>query len=345
MNKDLLVRHSRGQYPIHFSMAEEALNRLPEGAFIITDENVHSCWGSRLPEGLRRLVLPPGEATKAAGRLEQVWDWLARSGASRSSTIVAFGGGVIGDLAGFAAASYMRGVPLIQVPTSLLAQVDSSVGGKVGIDLPAGKNLAGAFWPPASVLLSPEFIETLPPRQFVNGLAEVWKTAFIMDRGLLETLDQGNLAASSPELSGVVRRCVDNKRQVVEADEEDRLGLRAILNFGHTVGHALEFATGYSGLLHGEAVAIGMVAEAAIGEALGFSEPGTCDAIKTRLASSGLPTGHPLLQDPEVLIEAMLRDKKTENGNLAMALVHSLGECKLVNQVPRDLVKSVLLSC
>ncbi|MBI5708426.1 MAG: 3-dehydroquinate synthase [Armatimonadetes bacterium] len=343
--QDLQIKHFRGRYSVHFCSAKQALAGLSESAFVITDENVRNAWSSLLEGFSKVLVLPPGEPTKSAESLQTLWDWLARSGADRASEVAALGGGVIGDLAGFAAATYMRGVPFIQVPTTLLAQVDSSVGGKVGIDLPSGKNLAGAFWPPKGVFIAQEFLTTLPERQFVNGLAEVWKTAFIMDAGLLEVLDRGVPSPDSPNLAEIVRRCVDDKRRVVEVDEEDRSGRRAILNFGHTVGHALEHATGYSDLLHGEAVAIGMVAEAAIGEALGVAENGAREAIEERLARCGLPTRHPILRDPEPLIEAMLRDKKTEQGSLAMALVTRLGECKLVNQIPKDVVSSVLSSC
>src|SRR5205807_1069483 len=193
------------------------------------------------------------------------------------TTIIAFGGGVIGDLAGLVAALYMRGVPYVQIPTTLLAQVDSSIGGKVAVDLAAGKNLAGAFYPPKEVLIPLDALRTLDKRQFRNGMAEVWKYAFIADKDLLGTLKAKvpNCSNNVNNLKGIVQRCIEIKKGAVEADEFETSGARAVLNFGHTVGHAIESATGYSGIFHGEAISIGMVAESYLGEELGVTEAGT----------------------------------------------------------------------
>ncbi|MCZ7580003.1 MAG: 3-dehydroquinate synthase [Fimbriimonadaceae bacterium] len=233
--------------------------------------------------------MPPGEPTKSVAMLERVARWLAQSGATRRSKVVAFGGGVIGDLAGLAAATYMRGVELIQVPTTLLAQVDSSVGGKVGIDLPEGKNLVGAFHAPTAVWIPPEALMTLPKREFINGAAEVWKYAFAVDSALLSSLESHPLVPESSKLKEVIARCIDLKRQIVEQDERDERGIRAVLNFGHTIGHALERASNYESLLHGEAIAIGMAVEARIGEELELSPTGIADQIDRGLSGQGFP--------------------------------------------------------
>jgi 3-dehydroquinate synthase len=250
---------------------------------------------------------------------------------------VALGGGVVGDLAGFVAATYMRGVPLVQIPTSLLAQVDSSVGGKVGIDLPEGKNMVGAFYPPERVSICTETLDTLSQREFDNGMAEVWKAGFILDRSLVD-----RLVAKSLTRDEMVQRCIEIKRQVVEADEFETNGERAKLNFGHTVGHAVEKLTGYGPVLHGEAISIGMVIEARLGEAIGLSEPGTHDAVEECLGSQGLPTTSLVLRNIDMLIETMRRDKKASGGRLAFSLLTHIGGCKLVEDVPESDVRKVL---
>jgi 3-dehydroquinate synthase len=251
--------------------------------------------------------------------------------------VIAFGGGVIGDLAGFAAASYMRGVPLIQVPTTLLSQVDSSVGGKVGIDLPEGKNLAGAFYPPAVVHICREVLDTLSERQMRNGMAEVWKYGFIMDPKLLP-----QLPPKADALQEVIRRCTELKAQIVEDDEYETRGSRAILNFGHTVGHAIEQVTGYGPVLHGEAISIGMVIESHLGERLGITKAGTTEQISTHLSDYGLPTKMAPALDIDQLVHAMRRDKKAEAGSLAFSLLTKIGECKLIKGVPEGEVRAAL---
>lgn len=306
----------------------KALNDLPPDCRILTDANVAAV--APLPK-VPTLVLSPGEATKSLGTFGEALGWLATSGASRRTTVVALGGGVVGDLAGFVAAAYMRGVPCLQIPTTLLAMVDSSVGGKVAVDLPEGKNLAGAFWPPSEVRLPLDALDTLPPRQRTNGMAEVLKYGFILDAPLLDApLD--------------VLRCVALKAQVVEEDEHETTGRRAILNFGHTVGHAIERLTGYGPVLHGEAIAVGMAVEAVLGERLGVTAPGTADVVRETLERHGLSTRHPIVREAGGMLAAMRGDKKAVGGRLAFSLLTRIGECKLVADVPEDDVRRVLES-
>ena len=322
----MIVRHSGGEYPVIETTLLQVLAALPEDARVITDANVVNV---APPSDRPTLVLPAGEATKSLERFAEALAWLAKTGASRQTTVVALGGGVVGDLAGFVAAAYMRGVPLLQIPTTLLAMVDSSVGGKVAVDLPEGKNLAGAFWPPTEVRLPLDALDTLPPRQRTNGMAEVLKYGFIMDAPLLnEPLD--------------VMRCVRLKAQVVEEDEYETTGRRAILNFGHTVGHAIERLTGYGPVLHGEAISIGMAVEADLGERLGVTAPGTSERVCETLRSHGLPTAHETTRETEAMLSAMRGDKKAVGGRLAFSLLTRIGECKLVTDVPEDDVRRVL---
>jgi 3-dehydroquinate synthase len=315
----------------------EAVHALPPNCVFVTDQNVASHYRSFLPHDAAVLIVPAGEESKSVARWSELQSSLAARNTSRNSTVVALGGGVIGDLAGFVAATYMRGVGLIQIPTTLLSQVDSSVGGKVGIDLPEGKNLTGAFYPPASVFVCLETLATLPKRELRNGMAEVWKYGFALDKTLFESLSNG--LADREE---IVRRCIDLKRQVVEADEFETSGERAKLNFGHTVGHAIERIEGYGSILHGEAISIGMVAEAAIGESIGLTQRGTKEAIEQCLSSEGLPTTSLVLRKVDMLIEAMRTDKKASAGRLAFSLVPRIGECQLVADVPEDDVRKVL---
>ncbi len=342
MSEGVVVRHRYGEYPVRFTDVGAIRRELGGGAFVVTDENVFTAWGGIASDPERVLVLPPGESTKSMAMLERVLRWLACAGADRGSTMVAFGGGVIGDLAGLAAAIYMRGVACVQAPTTLLAQVDSSVGGKVAVDLPEGKNLAGAFYPPKAVLVATETLRTLPEREFRGGLAEVWKYGFALDADLASTLRGRSLVPDDDRLADVISRCIDLKRRVVEEDELDETGRRAVLNFGHTIGHAIEQASGYEGVLHGEAVAIGMAAEAAVGEALGVTESGVQEEIRVCLLRDGLPAASELFARPHALIEAMARDKKASDGRIAMSLPTRIGECRLVRDVPAKVIEEVL---
>lgn len=309
----MIVRHSRGEYPIVFTTLSEAFERLPEDRVLITDEILAEVCGDLLANEKRKIVVPAGEASKSLHSFGHVVGAMAQLGCSRRTTAVALGGGVIGDLGGYAAASFMRGVPYIQIPTTLLAQVDSSVGGKVGIDLPEGKNLVGAFHAPVGVFVSVEALNTLPRRQFVNGMAEVVKYGFILDAAFADRFAPNSITVEDERLEGIVRYCIELKRQTVEADEFEKLGIRAKLNFGHTVGHAIEQVLAYERFLHGEAISIGMVAEAKLGERLGVTVKGTTERVAEILAKQGLPTTWEGLRNAEPLIDAMYRDKKAHD--------------------------------
>lgn len=336
------VRHSRGSYRVRFDEVDACLAGLSGDSYVLTDSIVGALYAKRLPEGTPVRTVPAGESSKRLDVLGGCLEWLAEIGAGRNAVVVALGGGVVGDLAGFVAATYMRGVRLLQIPTTLLAMVDSSVGGKVGIDLEAGKNLAGAFWPPSEVVVCTGFLKTLPAREFAAGMAEVWKYGYIMDEGLCGILRQGALDSRSAALPGVVERCIELKREVVESDEFETTGRRAILNFGHTIGHALEQVTGYERYLHGEAVSIGMVVEARLGESLGTTPKGASEEIAKDLQAAGLPVRLPSAIDRGRLLDAMLRDKKRSGEGLPFSLLTGIGGCKLVTDVRWADVEKVL---
>ena len=326
----MIIQHSRGEYPVEFLSIQQGHGRLRSGDFVVTDENVHRAYGNHVQ--VPAFVVPAGEKSKSFKQLEAIAEWLALSGATRKSRVVALGGGVVGDLAGFVAAAYQRGVEFLQIPTSLLAQVDSSVGGKVAIDLVAGKNLFGAFHPPVAVYLPIDALDTLDPREFRAGAAEIWKTGAILDVHLLERLEQAPLSLKSDDLPDVISRCIELKAGVVQEDEFETTGRRAILNFGHTVAHAIEQVTGYGPILHGEAVSIGMVVEARLGEQLEVTPRGFSERLRAGLVSQRLPVDLPGVSRT-ALVEAMRRDKKVTTGGLAFALVIEPGGCKLVTEV------------
>ena len=256
-------------------------------AVVITDTHVAPLYLERVSTSLRNAgfdvtscAFPAGEPSKRLSTIEGSYGHMAQAHITRSDFAVALGGGVTGDMAGFAAASYLRGIPFVQVPTTLLSQVDSSVGGKTGVDLPQGKNLVGAFWQPSFVLIDPDTLNTLSPHFFADGMGEVIKYGCIKSRALFDLLIETEDITSIME--DVIYRCVDIKRDVVERDEFDT-GERALLNFGHTFGHALEKLHQYQGLSHGAAVGIGMVMMARLGEKAGFTAPGTADKIAAAL--------------------------------------------------------------
>lgn len=330
---DIVATLGTEKTTIHLTSVQVVQDLLPRNAVLMTDENVAAAWPA-FADTRKAIVVPPGEGSKRIATYERVLESLAEAGADRSTPVVAWGGGVVGDLAGFAAGTYMRGVPLIQVPTSLLAMVDSSVGGKVGIDLAAGKNLAGAFVAPKDVYVATEFLATLPEREFRAGMAEVIKYGFIMDAPLLDTLGR--------DLEPLVSRCIALKVRVVDEDPYETLGRRAILNFGHTVGHAIEHATGYGPVLHGEAVAIGMVVESRLAHLLGLAREELSSEVERVLAQHGLPTRIPEGLTPEQLLAAMRRDKKAKAGRLGFSLVSEPGKCTLVPNVPEEAVLRAL---
>jgi len=332
----MTVTHRLGSYPIEFVSLLELGTLIPEGAVVITDANIARIYPGFLEERLS-YVIPAGEAEKNLGRFGEIVEWLASRPIPRNGTLVAFGGGVIGDLVGYVAASYMRGVQYFQVPTTLLAQVDSSVGGKVGVDLPQGKNLVGAFYPPNGVFVANELLGSLDERQVANGMAEVWKYGFIMDEWLV-----GELKGSPIATGSVVERCIAHKKYVVENDEFERNGLRATLNFGHTIGHAIEQVTNYERYLHGEAISVGMVLEARLGERLGITEKGVAEEVAICLQKNGLPTDSDVARRTSEMMDAMRRDKKASSGKLAFSLLTKMGGCKLVEDVPPSEVEAVL---
>jgi shikimate kinase / 3-dehydroquinate synthase len=294
---------------------------------LVTDEHVSAIYAQPVMESLKRagypvklLTIPPGEAHKNIATLQQLWDGFIEARMDRSSTVVALGGGVVGDLAGFAAATFLRGVRWVNVPTSLLAMVDSSLGGKTGADLAQGKNLIGAFHPPALVLADPQVLTSLPEAELRSGMAEVVKHGVIGDTELFTQAGQ----YPPPDWQETVRRGMAVKVRVIEADPYER-GLRATLNLGHTVGHAVEQASGFR-LRHGECVAIGMAAEAHLAEQMGIAEAGLAETIAQTLEQIGLPTRIPKDLNRQAIRQAMGVDKKRYAGKLRFALPRSIGE-------------------
>jgi 3-dehydroquinate synthase len=291
-------------------------------------------------------VLPTGESTKSLEHASRLYDELVKLQADRHTLIVGLGGGVIGDLAGFVAATYARGLPLIMVPTTLLAQVDSSVGGKVGINHPGAKNIIGAFHQPVGVWIDTQSLSTLPRRELQCGLAEVIKYGVILDAEFFATLEQiaeDILRREQGALERIILRCCEIKSLVVAADEREETGLRAALNFGHTIGHAIEAIAGYDGTYkHGEAVAVGMVAESRLAERLGWIKRGdVTDRLVRLLGRFGLPTEAPGL-DAGRLIEAMSLDKKNRNGKIRFVLPRSLGKVEQTDAVGVEDILAVL---
>jgi 3-dehydroquinate synthase len=314
---------------------------------IVTDENVARAHLATLEralaaKGIRStaIIMPPGEATKSYGHLAELCDRLLVAGIERRDRIIAFGGGVIGDLAGFAAAILRRGVDFIQIPTSLLAQVDSSVGGKTGINSPQGKNLIGAFHQPLAVIADISLLNSLPPRELAAGYAEVAKYGLLGDKPFFEWLEgaSGQIMRGNPEARiRAIRTSCEAKARIV-AEDETETGVRALLNLGHTFGHALEAATGYSQrLLHGEAVAIGMVQAFRFSERQQLCAPGLADRVAKHLKGAGLPvhasqiSGE--LPPPATLLEIMRQDKKAQGGKLTFILVRGIGEAFIARDV------------
>ncbi len=296
---------------------------------VISDDQVYPLYGEKLLDTLasyecHSLVLPHGEPTKSFQTLPGIYSALLEAKISRSDLVIALGGGVIGDLAGFAAASFLRGVKLIQIPTSLLAQVDSSVGGKTAVDLPQGKNLVGAFYHPKMVLIDPDVLDTLPERFIHDGMGEVIKYGCIKDAALFETLKKHHSFESlKAELASVICRCVDIKRIIVEKDQFDT-GERMLLNFGHTLAHTIEQYYHYGRESHGEAVAIGMYQITKLAEEKGLTPAGRAESIREVLTDYGLPhqCGLPLSD----LTATITLDKKNLNNHLNIVLLHEIGE-------------------
>ncbi len=290
------------------------------------------------------VILEDGEQYKTFENAARVLDALARLGANRDATLIALGGGVIGDLGGFAAACWMRGIDFVQMPTTLLAMVDSSVGGKTGVNLAAGKNLVGAFHQPRAVVIDTSTLATLPEREFLAGLAEVVKYGAIGDAeffGWLETHAQALLARESDALETAIATSCRYKAGVVARDERE-LGERALLNFGHTFGHAIEAEAGYGEILHGEAVAIGMQLAARLSSQLGLASAADADRLHALLIRFELPTRIPPGLDASRLLERMRLDKKSVSGQLRLILWRGIGKAEIVAGVTEALIEEVL---
>lgn len=311
---------------------------------IVTDSNVGPLYAARLvasleDAGFRTVVVtvPAGERSKSMAMLEHVYDELLAFGLTRTDAVAALGGGVVGDLAGFAAATLLRGVRFVQIPTTLLAQVDSSVGGKVAVDLKAGKNLAGTFWQPRLVLMDPDCLATLTDAVFADGMAEVIKYGCIGDRALFESLEAApSRAAVTGRIEEVLYACCDSKRTVVEQDERDT-GLRMILNFGHTFGHAYELAGGYETYTHGQAVAAGMCLAAELGVRLGVTPAGLPGRIAALVRAFGLPDA--ISCTAADYAAAIGLDKKSAGDDITLILLSELGSA-----VPRRMEKHAALA-
>jgi 3-dehydroquinate synthase len=313
-----------------------------------TESHAHAARESLEANGFRcgSAAVPAGEGSKSLGELSRLYDTLAELPADRKTAVVAVGGGVVGDLAGFAAATYNRGLPLVMVPTSLLAMVDSSVGGKTGVNHPAGKNLIGAFHQPAGVWIHTAALDTLPDREYRSGLAEVVKYGVILDAEFFSALEaEANalLVRDPAAVRFVVRRSCELKARIVEQDEREETGRRAVLNYGHTFAHAFEAVGGYGSWLHGEAVAAGMVCASRLAELLGNVVPEVTTRQVKLLEAFGLPTAPDPRWDADALIAAMRRDKKATAAGLRFVLPTRLGEVELVEDVPKELVREVLL--
>lgn len=354
MSNELFVSLSGRSYTINFAdsptkvMSEMLATLKEEGriSIIVSDEGVVHAHGQFLasvfgPAPL--LVLPAGETTKSMASYGRVLDFLAAHQINRQAMLWAVGGGVVGDLTGFAAATYLRGIDCIQVPTTLLAMVDSSVGGKTGINLAAGKNLVGAFHHPRSVIIATGFLATLPEREFAAGMAEVIKYGLLGDAALFARLERETLTVKSADLAQVIRRCCEMKAEVVRADERETATTngRALLNLGHTFGHAIEQVTEYREYLHGEAVAVGLAAAARLSARLGLIQPADVARAEKVLAAHHLPVR---LRSPlaiPALMNAMQHDKKVRSGRLRFVVLNALGQASTRADVDPALVEQV----
>jgi 3-dehydroquinate synthase len=353
--KRFVIHSSAGDYPLLCGRGLVGrpgwlARQLPAertGVFLLSSPRVWRSCGRALAAALEpahphRILFDDRETAKNLLTLEKIERALVRAGADRGAAIVAAGGGVVGDVAGFAAASYMRGVWLAHVPTTLVAQVDSSIGGKTGVNLKEGKNLVGAFYPPQLVVTDPDLLKTLDARQYRSGLYEVVKYAVISDPLLFDVLERTLdrvVARDAEVLDWVVARCARIKGEIVGQDEREA-GLRQVLNFGHTIGHALEAATGYRSVLHGEAVGWGMLAAVEISRRLGHIRPVDADRIAALVAGLGRL---PRLPERRQSIAARLgSDKKARAGRLRWVLPRRIGEVEITEEVPEKLVSEVL---
>ncbi len=353
-----IVTHSSGSYPILVGsglldgLGERLLAMGLKGpAYIVSDDRVFPTYGRQAQLSLHRsqieahcFIVPPGEQSKSLELAEAIYQWLVERRAERGHVIVAVGGGVVGDLAGFVASTFLRGIPFVQVPTSMAAMVDASIGGKVAVNLKEGKNLVGAFYHPAMVLADVNALETLGRRELAEGWAEAVKHGLILDAELFQTFEEhaDDLMALDNNLTvEVVRRSMAIKAQIVSEDERETLGNRTLLNYGHTIGHALEAATEYGRFLHGEAVSVGMMGAAHISHAMGLIGEEVVERQRRLLEQFDLPTGAPGV-DLEGVVKAMSLDKKMQEGSISWVLLEDIGKAAVHRHVPNSLVQETL---
>lgn len=357
MKKIISVRAQTGSYQIHIqegltARIADLTARLSPGnyCFLITQENILSRHKKHLKDFLRRfphtvILLPRGEKAKSEKWLFYVLrEMLKKSSIKRIPFITCLGGGVVGDLGGFAASIYKRGIPLIQIPTTLLAQVDSSIGGKTAIDLAQAKNMVGTFYQPRAVFIDPGFLSTLPQRELLQGFSEVIKYAAIRDRNLYHLLEKDHLLIKKLDqrkMIEVIGRCARIKAEIVSRDETESKGLRTLLNFGHTVGHSLESACRYSAKLsHGEAVALGMVAAANLSFNLGLCDSREVEMLYRLIRLYGLPTSFSF--DLKRALDSLMHDKKFISGSVRMVLMEKVGKALVCEKIPLKSIKNSL---
>jgi len=328
--------------------ANEALETfcVKRSVLLVTDSNVDPLYSDKVEGDYAKFIFPAGEKHKNINTISDICRKAVEAGLDRKSIILALGGGVCGDMAGFAAAVYMRGIDFIQIPTTLLAMVDSSVGGKTGVDLAEGKNLVGAFWQPQLVLIDPETLKTLPKEEVCNGLAEVVKYGMIYDWGFLQLLEKNIDALNNLDMdfyTEMIKRCCEIKAEVVAQDEREN-GLRAILNYGHTFGHAVELLSNFE-IAHGAAVSIGMAVAVELGVMTERIPEGYAERQNALLKKIGLPIRIPAGFDAEKIYGAMLHDKKTVGSKVKLILPSGDGAVSIVDDVDKDLIILAIRNC
>ena len=350
-----VAQHSGGSYPVvaGWGVLNDLGRRFAElglngPAYIITDSNVMNPYGRTVQRALQSagiaahcFIVPAGEPSKSFESAQAVYDWLVERRAERRHVIVAVGGGVIGDLAGFVAATYLRGMPFVQVPTSMAAMVDASIGGKVAVNLPQAKNLVGAFYQPRGVFADVQTLSTLGKRELSEGWAEAIKHGLILDPDLVDVFEEHaeSLMDVEPEIStDVIRRSMAIKAEIVSQDERETLGIRILLNYGHTIGHALEASTEYGRFFHGEGVSVGMIGVAHMAHELGMIPQELVDRHYQLLERFNLPTRAAGVMASDVL-RAMSLDKKTESGSNRWIMLEEVGKAVVRSDVPTDLVE------
>jgi len=345
--------------PYSILVGHQWIERLPDflpdkkassSLFLISDKKVFSLYGetvleicSRAGFKIKAAVLPGGEENKNLPWIAWLYEQMIQAGIDRYSTVLALGGGIVGDMAGFAAATYMRGIAYLQIPTTLLAQVDSSIGGKTGINLPQGNNLVGAFHQPRLVFIDTDFLKTLPEKEYLTGLAEVIKYGIMGDKEFFSFLEkkQPEISRRHPRaLQAIIARSAEIKAAIVTRDEKE-LGLRALLNLGHTFGHALETLTAYKGFTHGEAVAIGIAYAARLANQLHLLGAEDCARIIALLQKYQLPIAYGGLK-PDNIINQMYKDKKNRSGRLKLILPVAIGQCQIISDVSAQDILSIL---